>query len=98
MEIFYSEEDDIRFPSLTIRQILLFILLDKELPLSNDLITVLGRVVRISHVFSSHVGKDFIRGTGDGDRKRVLSSRHPLPQQILPPGTTPLEPLIPAPQ
>lgn len=74
-EIVYSEEDDIHFPTLTVRQTFLFALLNKirrrELPLANEVIEVMGRVFGISKVFDTIVGNSFIRGVSGGERKRV---------------------------
>lgn len=74
-EIVYSEEDDIHFPTLTVRQTLLFALLNKirrrELPLAQEIISVLGRVFGMTHVFDTIVGNQFVRGISGGERKRV---------------------------
>src|SRR5579862_2653012 len=47
-EIVYSEEDDIHFPTLTVRQTLFFALLNKirrrEFDLAREVIDVMGRV------------------------------------------------------
>src|ERR1700694_6025674 len=74
-EIVYSEEDDIHFPTLTVRQTLCFALLNKirrrELPLAKEVIEVMGRVFGISKVFDTIVGNGYIRGVSGGERKRV---------------------------
>src|ERR1700733_5624307 len=74
-EIVYSEEDDIHFPTLTVKQTLLFPLLNKirrrELPLAQEVINVMGRVFGIGKVFDTIVGNGFIRGVSGGERKRV---------------------------
>jgi ABC-type multidrug transport system ATPase subunit len=74
-EIVYSEEDDIHFPTLTVRQTLFFALLNKirrrELPLAREVIDVMGRVFGIGQVFDTIVGNGYIRGVSGGERKRV---------------------------
>ena len=74
-EIVYSEEDDVHFPTLTVRQTLLFALLNKirrrEFPLAREIMDVMGRVFGIGKVFDTIVGNGFIRGVSGGERKRV---------------------------
>ena len=74
-EIVYSEEDDIHFPTLTVRQTLFFALLNKirrrEFPLAREVMEVMGRVFGIGKVFDTIVGNGFIRGVSGGERKRV---------------------------
>jgi ATP-binding cassette, subfamily G (WHITE), member 2, SNQ2 len=74
-EIVYSEEDDVHFPILTVRQTLFFALLNKirrrEFPLAMEVIDVMGRVFGITKVFDTIVGNAFVRGVSGGERKRV---------------------------
>ena len=74
-EIVYSEEDDVHFPILTVRQTLLFALLNKvrhrEWPLAQEIIDVLGRVFGLTKVFDTIVGNAFIQGVSGGERKRI---------------------------
>jgi ATP-binding cassette, subfamily G (WHITE), member 2, SNQ2 len=74
-EIVYSEEDDIHFPLLTVRQTLFFALLNKvrrrEWPIALEVMEVMGRVFGMSKVFDTIVGNGFIRGVSGGERKRV---------------------------
>ena len=74
-EIVYSEEEDIHFPLLTVRQTIFFALLTKirrrELPLAQEVMDVMGRIFGIGKVFNTIVGNGFIRGVSGGERKRV---------------------------
>lgn len=74
-ETIYSEEDDIHFTLLTVRQTLFFALLNKirrrEWPVAREVMEVMGRVFGIGKVFDTIVGNGFIRGVSGGERKRV---------------------------
>jgi len=68
-------EDDVHFPTLTVRQTLEFALQcktpkrnRKDIPQYHEM---LARVFGISHVLDTLVGNSFIRGVSGGERKRI---------------------------
>ncbi|KFY68490.1 hypothetical protein V498_10627, partial [Pseudogymnoascus sp. VKM F-4517 (FW-2822)] len=74
-EVAYTPEDDVHFPTLTVRQTLEFAL-ESKTPKRNraDIpryIEMFARVFGISHVLNTLVGDEYIRGVSGGERKRV---------------------------
>ncbi|KAG9242225.1 pleiotropic drug resistance protein, ABC superfamily [Calycina marina] len=74
-EVSYIPEDDVHFPTLTVRQTLEFALQSKtpkrhrkEIPRYHE---ILARVFGISHVLDTLVGNEYIRGVSGGERKRI---------------------------
>lgn len=74
-EVTYIPEDDVHFPTLTVRQTLEFALESKtpkryrhDIPRYLDMF---ARVFGISHVLNTLVGNEYIRGVSGGERKRV---------------------------
>ncbi|KFY17638.1 hypothetical protein V491_04960 [Pseudogymnoascus sp. VKM F-3775] len=74
-EVAYTPEDDVHFPTLTVRQTLEFALESKtpkrhraDIP---RYIEMFARVFGISHVLNTLVGDEYIRGVSGGERKRV---------------------------
>ncbi|ODH46921.1 hypothetical protein GX48_07006 [Paracoccidioides brasiliensis] len=74
-EVAYTPEEDIHFPTLTVRQTLEFALESKtpkrlrhRIP---EILEIYGRVFGISHVMDTLVGNEYIRGVSGGERKRI---------------------------
>ncbi|PGH03704.1 hypothetical protein AJ79_07286 [Helicocarpus griseus UAMH5409] len=74
-EVAYVPEEDIHFPTLTVRQTLEFALESKtpkrlkhKIP---EILEIYGRVFGISHVMDTLVGNAYIRGVSGGERKRL---------------------------
>ncbi|OJD17438.1 hypothetical protein AJ78_02463 [Emergomyces pasteurianus Ep9510] len=74
-EVAYIPEEDIHFPTLTVRQTLEFALESKtpkrlrhKIP---EILDIYGRVFGISHVMGTLVGNEYIRGISGGERKRL---------------------------
>ena len=74
-EVAYIPEEDVHFPTLTVRQTLEFALQTKtpkrlrhQIPRMLDMY---GRVFGISHVMDTLVGNEYIRGISGGERKRI---------------------------
>lgn len=82
-EVVYNQEDDVHIPTLTVGQTLDFALSTKapgsrgRLPgvskeeFSVEVRDLLLRMLNISHVKSTLVGDEFVRGVSGGERKRV---------------------------
>lgn len=74
-DVTYIGEDDIHFPTMTVRQTLEFAYYSKtpkrchaDVP---RYIEMLARVFGISHVLDTKVGNEHVRGVSGGERKRV---------------------------
>lgn len=74
-EVAYIPEDDIHFPTLTVRQTIEFALQCKaprryrgDIPRYHEMF---ARVFGISHVLDTLVGNEYIRGVSGGERKRI---------------------------
>ncbi|PGH26822.1 hypothetical protein AJ80_01401 [Polytolypa hystricis UAMH7299] len=74
-EVAYIPEEDVHFPTLTVRQTLEFALesktpkkLSHKIP---EMMEIYGRVFGISHIMDSLVGDEYIRGISGGERKRL---------------------------
>lgn len=74
-EVSYVPEDDVHFPTLTVRQTLDFALRSKtpkryhgDIP---GFLEVYGKSFGMSHVMDTMVGNEFIRGISGGEKKRV---------------------------
>lgn len=74
-EVTYVPEDDMHFPTLTVKQTLEFALRSKmpkryrgEIPAFLD---VYGKSFGMSHVMDTMVGNEYIRGISGGEKKRV---------------------------
>jgi ABC-type multidrug transport system ATPase subunit len=74
-EVAYVPEDDIHFPTLSVRQTLEFALQSKtpkrcraDIP---RYLEMFARVFGLSHVLETLVGNEYIRGVSGGERKRV---------------------------
>lgn len=74
-EVAYIPEDDVHFPTLTVRQTLQFALESKtpkryrhDIP---RYLEMFARVFGISHVLNTLVGNEYIRGVSGGERKRI---------------------------
>ncbi|EQL32031.1 ATPase [Blastomyces dermatitidis ATCC 26199] len=74
-EVAYIPEEDIHFPTLTVRQTLEFAL-ESKTPKRlrhriSEMLELYGRVFGISHVMGTLVGNEYIRGISGGERKRL---------------------------
>lgn len=71
----YVPEDDVHFPTLTVRQTLEFALRSKTPKRFHDRIPqyleIYGRVFGMSHTMNTLVGNEYIRGVSGGERKRI---------------------------
>lgn len=71
----YVPEDDVHFPTLTVRQTLEFALQSKTPKRYQDRIPryleIYGRVFGMSHTMNTLVGNEYIRGVSGGERKRI---------------------------
>ncbi|KAJ5772773.1 hypothetical protein N7457_007669 [Penicillium paradoxum] len=71
----YIPEDDVHFPTLTVRQTLEFALQSKTPKRYRDKIPryleIYGRVFGMSHTMNTLVGNEYIRGVSGGERKRI---------------------------
>lgn len=74
-EVAYIPEEDVHFPTLTVRQTLEFALQAKtpkryrhHIP---QMLEMYGRVFGISHVMDTLVGNEYIHGISGGERKRI---------------------------
>lgn len=71
----YVPEDDVHFPTLTVRQTLEFALQSKTPKRFRDRIPqyleIYGRVFGMTHTMNTLVGNEYIRGVSGGERKRI---------------------------
>lgn len=71
----YIPEDDVHFPTLTVRQTLEFALHSKTPKRYRDRIPryleIYGRVFGMTHTMNTLVGNEYIRGVSGGERKRI---------------------------
>lgn len=71
----YVPEDDVHFPTLTVRQTLEFALQSKTPKRYRERIPryleIYGRVFGMSHTMNTLVGNEYIRGVSGGERKRI---------------------------
>ncbi|KAJ5549700.1 hypothetical protein N7461_004398 [Penicillium sp. DV-2018c] len=71
----YVPEDDVHFPTLTVRQTLEFALQSKTPKRYREKIPryleIYGRVFGMSHTMNTLVGNEYIRGVSGGERKRI---------------------------
>ena len=71
----YVPEDDVHFPTLTVRQTLEFALQSKTPKRYRDRIPryleIYGRVFGMTHTMNTLVGNEYIRGVSGGERKRI---------------------------
>lgn len=71
----YVPEDDVHFPTLTVRQTLEFALKSKTPKRFQDRIPkyleIYGRVFGMTHTMNTLVGNEYIRGVSGGERKRI---------------------------
>lgn len=74
-EVAYIPEEDVHFPTLTVRQTLEFALQAKTPKRYRQhiprMLEMYGRVFGISHVMDTLVGNEYIRGISGGERKRI---------------------------
>lgn len=74
-EVAYVPEDDVHFPTLTVRQTLEFALESKTPKRHRDdipkYLEMFARVFGLSHVLNTLVGNEYIRGVSGGERKRI---------------------------
>ncbi|KAJ5162495.1 hypothetical protein N7492_007887 [Penicillium capsulatum] len=71
----YTPEEDVHFPTLTVRQTLEFALPSKTPKRLRHMIPryleIYGRVFGMTHVMDTLVGNEYIRGVSGGERKRI---------------------------
>ncbi|KAJ5369504.1 hypothetical protein N7509_014116 [Penicillium cosmopolitanum] len=71
----YVPEDDVHFPTLTVKQTLEFALQSKTPKRYQDRIPryleIYGRVFGMTHTMNTLVGNEYIRGVSGGERKRI---------------------------
>lgn len=71
----YTPEDDVHFPTLTVKQTLEFALQSKTPKRFRDLIPryleIYGQVFGMTHAMNTLVGNEYIRGVSGGERKRI---------------------------
>ncbi|CAI7642126.1 unnamed protein product [Penicillium crustosum] len=71
----YVPEDDVHFPTMTVRQTLEFALQSKTPKRYRERIPryleIYGRVFGMSHTMNTLVGNEYIRGVSGGERKRI---------------------------
>jgi ATP-binding cassette subfamily G (WHITE) protein 2 (SNQ2) len=71
----YVPEDDVHFPTLTVRQTLEFALQSKTPKRYRERIPryleIYGRVFGMTHTMNTLVGNEYIRGVSGGERKRI---------------------------
>ncbi|KAJ5112926.1 hypothetical protein N7456_001460 [Penicillium angulare] len=71
----YVPEDDVHFPTLSVRETLEFALQSKTPKRFQDRIPryleIYGRVFGMSHTMETLVGNEYIRGVSGGERKRI---------------------------
>ncbi|KAL4814418.1 ABC-2 type transporter-domain-containing protein [Aspergillus spinulosporus] len=74
-QVAYVPEDDVHFPTLSVRQTLEFALQSKTPKRYQDRIPryleIYGRVFGMSHTMDTLVGNEYIRGVSGGERKRI---------------------------
>ncbi|GKZ38311.1 hypothetical protein AbraIFM66950_010441 [Aspergillus brasiliensis] len=74
-QVAYVPEDDVHFPTLTVRQTLEFALQSKTPKRYHEriprYIEIYGRVFGMSHTMDTLVGNEYIRGVSGGERKRI---------------------------
>ncbi|KAI9039756.1 putative ABC multidrug transporter [Aspergillus affinis] len=74
-QVAYVPEDDVHFPTLTVRQTLEFALQSKSPKRYQERIPryleIYGRVFGMSHTMNTLVGNEYIRGVSGGERKRI---------------------------
>ncbi|KAL4783892.1 ABC-2 type transporter-domain-containing protein [Aspergillus varians] len=74
-QVAYVPENDVHFPTLTVRQTLEFALQTKTPKRYHDKIPryleIYGRVFGMSHTMDTLVGNEYIRGVSGGERKRI---------------------------
>ncbi|KAK1148424.1 hypothetical protein N8T08_009427 [Aspergillus melleus] len=74
-QVAYVPEDDVHFPTLTVRQTLEFALQSKSPKRYQERIQryleIYGRVFGMSHTMNTLVGNEYIRGVSGGERKRI---------------------------
>ena len=74
-QVAYVPEDDVHFPTLSVRQTLEFALQSKSPKRYQERIPryleIYGRVFGMSHTMNTLVGNEYIRGVSGGERKRI---------------------------